>query len=90
MDYGHFSTRVSASDNSRERQGCALCRKKNIHGVFEVPLLFESKYERFFDAVLTLWTDPELRKIRLRNRLVERKILQVSFDKSCSYAYSFA
>ena len=45
-----------------------LCRRENIHGVFEVPLLFESQYERFFDAVLTLWTDPELRKIRLRNR----------------------
>ena len=45
-----------------------LCREKGIHGIFEVPLLFESKYEHFFDAVLTLWTDPELRKIRLRNR----------------------
>ena len=45
-----------------------LCRKDGIHGIFEVPLLFESHYEHFFDAVLTLWTDPELRKIRLRNR----------------------
>lgn len=36
--------------------------------VFEIPLLFESGWEAAFDAVLTVWTDPALRRERLRQR----------------------
>ena len=44
------------------------CRARGISGIFELPLLYEAKYEHFFDAVLAIWTDPELRSIRLGNR----------------------
>ena len=44
------------------------CRQQNISGIFEIPLLYEANYARFFDAVLTIWTDPELRSKRLAKR----------------------
>ena len=44
------------------------CRAEKRHGIFELPLLYEGGFEECFDAVLALWTDPELRKLRLRNR----------------------
>lgn len=44
------------------------CRDQGISGIFELPLLYESGYERFFDAVLAIWCDPELRSRRLGNR----------------------
>lgn len=44
------------------------CRKQGVSGIFELPLLYESGYERFFDAVLAIWCDPELRSQRLGNR----------------------
>ncbi len=46
----------------------ARCRSGKRHGIFELPLLYEGGFENHFDAVLALWTDPELRKLRLRNR----------------------
>ena len=44
------------------------CREQGISGIFELPLLYESGYDRFFDAVLAIWCDPELRSTRLGNR----------------------
>jgi len=45
-----------------------MCRKKNINGAFELPLLYEAGFEKFFDAVMAVWCPVELRKQRLRNR----------------------
>ena len=44
------------------------CRKKRQHGVFELPLLYEAGFEKYFDAVLAVWCPAELRKKRLANR----------------------
>lgn len=46
----------------------ARCRKNNIHGAFELPLLYEAGFELKFDAVLAVWAPAELRKTRLLNR----------------------
>ena len=46
----------------------AECRKKGINGAFELPLLYEGGYEKLFDAVLTIWTSPEIRVERLKKR----------------------
>ena len=45
-----------------------LCRAKNIHGAFELPLLYEAGFEKCFDAVLAVWCPAELRKKRLAGR----------------------
>jgi len=45
-----------------------LCRQKKIHGAFEIPLLYEAGFEKYFDAVLAVWCPAELRKKRLLNR----------------------
>lgn len=47
-------------------QEIGYCRKNNISGAFEIPLLFENGYGKFFDAVLTVWGSPEVRHKRLR------------------------
>ena len=44
------------------------CRKKNINGAFELPLLFEAGFEKYFDAIMAVWCPLELRKKRLLNR----------------------
>ena len=44
------------------------CRKNSISGVFELPLLYEGGFEKLFDAVLTIWTSPEIRVERLKKR----------------------
>ena len=49
-------------------QEISRCRTEGVSGIFELPLLYEAHYEHLFDAVLTIWTDPELRSQRLANR----------------------
>ena len=44
------------------------CRNKSINGAFELPLLYEAGFEKFFDSVLAVWCPAQLRKARLRNR----------------------
>ena len=46
----------------------AVCRQKKKHGAFEIPLLYEIGFEKYFDAVLAVWCPDELRKKRLLNR----------------------
>ncbi|MBE6376600.1 MAG: dephospho-CoA kinase [Lentisphaerae bacterium] len=46
----------------------ARCRKNNVHGAFELPLLYEAGFEKNFDAVLAIWCPAELRKKHLINR----------------------
>ena len=41
------------------------CRNENVNAVCEVPLLFESGYQKYFDAVVGIWTPDELRHRRL-------------------------
>ena len=43
-------------------------RKNSVNAVFELPLLYEADYEKLFDTVLAIWTDPELRRERLKKR----------------------
>jgi len=45
-----------------------VCREKEMDGAFELPLLFECGKEKMFDAVLCIWTAPEIRCRRLRDR----------------------
>ena len=46
----------------------AACRNENAGGVFEIPLLFEKGYQTRFDAVLTVWSSPEVRRDRLKRK----------------------
>ena len=41
------------------------CRTHNINAVCEVPLLFERGYQKYFDAVVGIWTPDDLRRKRL-------------------------
>jgi len=45
-----------------------FCKKNSVDGVFELPLLYEGGYEKKFDAVLAIWTSPEIRVERLKKR----------------------
>ena len=45
-----------------------FCRQKKINGAFELPLLYEAGFEKYFDAVLTIWVPPQLSRIRLYGR----------------------
>ena len=42
------------------------CRERQQNGAFEIPLLFENNYEKYFDAVLTVWGASSVRHKRLR------------------------
>lgn len=42
------------------------CRKQSVDAVCEVPLLFENGYQRYFDAVVGIWTPDSLRRERLQ------------------------
>ena len=44
------------------------CRKNNINGVFELPLLYEAGFENSFDAIMAIWSDPAVRAERLAGR----------------------
>ena len=46
----------------------AACRKNGQNGAFELPLLYEADFALCFDAVLSVWCPPGLRRSRLRNR----------------------
>ncbi|MDD3886271.1 MAG: dephospho-CoA kinase [Victivallaceae bacterium] len=46
----------------------AGCRRDRVNGAFELPLLYEGHFESFFDAVLTVWTSPEVRRRRLMEK----------------------
>ncbi|MCI5779076.1 MAG: dephospho-CoA kinase [Lentisphaeria bacterium] len=46
----------------------AECRRERRSGAFEIPLLYENKFESRFDAVLTVWAPESLRRERLRGR----------------------
>ncbi len=56
----------------------AAARRRPEHTtVWEIPLLFELGWERSFDAVAVVWTDPALRRARLRARgLPDEEILR--------------
>ena len=43
-------------------------RKEKLNGVIELPLLFEEKYESWFDATLAVWARPEIRHQRLKEK----------------------
>ncbi len=43
-------------------------RARAAAAVWEVPLLFELRWERMFDATVAVWTEPGLRRERLRAR----------------------
>jgi len=49
------------------------CREQRRDGAFELPLLYEGDYAKRFDAVLTVWADPELRRRRLLGRGFDRE-----------------
>ena len=59
--------------NEEMNRQIARCRENNINGIFELPLLYEGGYQNFFDAVLAIWSDPELRCERLKNRNFTRE-----------------
>ena len=45
-----------------------FCRQQNINGAFEIPLLYEAGFEKYFDTVLTVWVPPQLSRTRLYGR----------------------
>ena len=70
----------------------AQCRSKNINAVFELPLLYEGDYQSRFDAVLAIWSDPEVRCQRLKNRnytredMLKRDARQLAPELKLEYA----
>jgi dephospho-CoA kinase len=71
----------------------AECRKNDLCGVAEIPLLFEKGYQDLFDTVLCVWSPVEVRKKRLaayRNFSAEefesREQHQLSADKKLEQA----
>lgn len=50
-----------------------FCRKNNVNGIFELPLLYEADYKNRFDAVLAIWCAPDLRCERLKKRNFSRE-----------------
>lgn len=71
----------------------ADCRSENVNAICEVPLLFESGYQKDFDAVVGIWTPDELRHERLhklRNMshedIVSRERNQFSPEKKIEMA----
>ena len=53
---------------SAMREAISGCRQKQIHAIFELPLLYEGGFENEFDAILAVWTSPEIRCERLKQR----------------------
>ena len=53
---------------SAMREAISGCRQKQMHAVFELPLLYEGGFENGFDAILAVWTSPEIRCERLKQR----------------------
>ncbi|MBQ9501176.1 MAG: dephospho-CoA kinase [Lentisphaeria bacterium] len=49
-------------------EAVAACRRDGADGVFEIPLLFENGYGKRFDAVLAVWSSPEIRRERLKRK----------------------
>ena len=78
--------------NERIVSAIELCRKKNIHGTFELPLLYEAGFEKNFDAVMAIWCPAELRKERLAGRgfspdeIEKRDKMQISPDEKLERA----
>lgn len=70
-----------------------FCRNNNINGAFEIPLLFEKGYEKYFDATLAVWSAPEIRRKRLeekrsfpREEILRREALQLDPDQKLERA----
>ena len=64
------------------------CRIRHINAVCEIPLLFERGYQKYFDAVVGIWTPDNLRRDRLKNLrnmnfddIMQRELNQWSAEK---------
>ena len=49
-------------------QSAEYCRRENINAAFELPLLYEGGFEKSFDKILAIWSSPEIRHKRLREK----------------------
>lgn len=79
--------------NRRLDAAISACREENVHGAFEIPLLYENDYQKKFDAVLTVWSAAEIRYKRLvemrhftRDDIVKREKEQLPPDEKLSRA----
>ena len=66
---------------------------RNRNAVCEIPLLFEKNYQKYFDAVISVWTPDNLRIERLKTyrnmsepEIAEREVLQYSAVKKMELA----
>lgn len=48
------------------------CRQNSQNAIFELPLLFEAGFAAYFDRILAIWSDPEIRIDRLKQRGFDR------------------
>lgn len=71
----------------------ARCRADNAAAAAEIPLLFEGDYQDRFDATLTVWSQPEIRRERLRKHrhfsaeeFARREARQLSADRKLELA----
>ena len=68
------------------------CRQMNKNGVFELPLLYEAGFDKYFDAVMAVWCPAGLRKERLQGRnfsadeVNRRDKMQISPDEKLERA----
>lgn len=74
-------------------EAIASCRTQNVHGAFEIPLLYEKDYQTKFDAVLTVWSASEIRHKRLigkrnftKEDILRREKEQLPADKKLDRA----
>ncbi len=70
-----------------------LCRRQKLDGVFEIPLLFENNYRRFFDKVMMVWAPENIRFERLqrfrgmqKEEILRRQSLQLDCDSKLEMA----
>ena len=71
----------------------ARCRAENADAAAEIPLLFEGNYQDRFDATLTVWSKPAIRRERLRQyrhfsaeEFARREARQLSADRKLELA----
>lgn len=69
------------------------CRETGKNGAFEIPLLFENRYETKFDATMAVWAGRTLRHSRLQEKrhldekeIARREALQMPEEKKLELA----
>lgn len=87
IDRGTVSQIIFSSETEREWIHCLLhpavlnkalrLKQESEYVIFAVPLLYEVKWEKHFDKIVSVWTTPEL----CRERLLKRGLTQIEIER---------